>query len=60
MEITKLNEELEKFLEEEYNDNFPITEMVDVSKQRTNLPVIIWVDGPRNTPHARRIKFANV
>ena len=58
-EFEKLNEELEKFLEDEYNGKFTINEMVDISKAKTNLPVIIWVDGPRNIPHAKRIKFAN-
>lgn len=60
-DIKQLNEELEAFLEAEYNEDLkmPMVEMVDVSKARTNLPVIVWVDGPRNVPHADRIKFAN-
>lgn len=36
-----------------------LVEMVDLSKKRTNLPVIVWIDGPRNVPHGNRIKFAN-
>ena len=58
-EFEKLNEELESLLIEEYEGNLPIVEMVDVPKRRTNLEVIVWVDGPRNLPHAARIKFAN-
>lgn len=58
-EFEKLTEELEQFLEDEYNEKFPIIEMVDVPKRKTNLEVIIWIDGPRNIPHAARIKFAN-
>ena len=57
--IKKINEELEELLQEEFENKIPLVEMVDVSKKRTNLEVIVWVDGPRNLPHAARIKFAN-
>ena len=58
-DITKINEELEQLLQDEYDNKVSFVEMVDISKQSTNLEVIIWVDGPRNVPHAARIKFAN-
>ena len=51
-DIKKINEELEEFLQEEFENKIPLVEMVDVSKKRTNLEVIVWVDGPRNIPHA--------
>lgn len=58
-DITIINEELEQLLQDEYDNKVSFVEMVDISKQSTNLEVIIWVDGPRNVPHAARIKFAN-
>ena len=59
-EIKQVNEELEQFLEEDCHEDLQsLVEMVDLSKNLTNLPVIVWVDGPRNVPHGDRIKFAN-
>lgn len=55
MKIKELLEKLNNF----FIDKYIITEMVDVSKKTTNLPVIVWIDGPRNIPHGKRIKFSN-
>lgn len=60
-EIKEMNEELEKFLEEEYIEanKQPLYEFADLVPEDTNLCCVIWVDGPRNMKHAKRIKFQN-
>lgn len=60
-DIKKLNEELQKFLEEDYIEvnKQPLYEFADLVPEDTNLVSVIWVDGPRNTKHSKRIKFQN-
>lgn len=59
--IKDLNEELQKFLEEDYieSNKQPLYEFADLVPEDTNLVSVIWVDGPRNMKHSKRIKFQN-
>ena len=50
-----LNEKLQIFLE----DKFAIQEMANFKGNELNLPVNIWVDGPREMKHGKRIKLQN-
>lgn len=61
MDIQKLNEEFEKVLMEEYEQDKlnPLMEFADLTPKETNLKCVIWVDGPRNMKHGKRIKFQN-
>ena len=60
-EIKQINEELQKFLEEDYieSNKQPLYEFADLVPEDTNLIAVIWVDGPRNMKHSKRIKFQN-
>lgn len=60
-DINKLTEQIQKFLEEDYKESNkqPLYEFADLVPEDTNLVAVIWVDGPRNMPHSRRIKFQN-
>lgn len=40
-------------------DEDNLCEMADIDKQQSNLPVIVWANGPRNMKHGFRIKFQN-
>ena len=42
-----------------YEDLFPLNEMSNYHGEELNLPVNIWIDGPRNLQHGKRIKFQN-
>ena len=42
-----------------YQDKFPLNEMSNFHGSEFNLPVNIWIDGPRNLKHGRRIKIQN-
>lgn len=53
--FTELNEMLQVYLE----DKFAIQEMANYKAKELNLPVNIWVDGPRELKHSRRIKAQN-
>lgn len=55
MNIKEILEALDNFLQ----DKFPLNEMANFSKDEFNLPVNVWVDGPRNLKHSKRIKFQN-
>lgn len=61
MKIYDLNKKLSDLLVEEYelDKQQSITEFADLTPKETNLVCVIWVDGPRNMKHARRIKFQN-
>lgn len=50
-----LNEILSIYLE----DKFAIQEMANYKASELNLPVNIWIDGPRNMKHGKRIKVQN-
>ena len=50
-----LNEKLQIFLE----DKFAIQEMANFKGDEFNLPVNIWIDGPREMKHGKRIKIQN-
>ena len=60
-DIKKLNEELQKFLEKDYieGNKQPLYEFADLVPEDTNLAAVIWVDGPHNIKHSKRIKFQN-
>ena len=60
-DIRKINEELQKFLEEDYleSNKQPLYEFADLVPEDTNLVAVIWVDGPRKMKHTKRIKFQN-
>ena len=60
-DIRKINEELQKFLEEDYleSNKQPLYEFADLIPEDTNLVAVIWVDGPRKMKHTKRIKFQN-
>ena len=60
-DIRKINEELQKFLEEDYleSNKQPLYEFADLVPEDTNLVSVIWVDGPRKMKHTKRIKFQN-
>lgn len=60
-EIEKLNEQIQKLLEEDYleSNKQPLYEFADLVPEDTNLVSVIWVDGPRNLKHGKRIKFQN-
>lgn len=60
-DIKKLNEELQKFLEEDYieTNKQHLYEFADLVPEDTNLVTVIWVDGPRSVKHSKRIKFQN-
>lgn len=60
-DIKKLNEELQKFLEEDYieTNKQSLYEFADLVPEDTNLVAVIWVDGPRKVKHSKRIKFQN-
>lgn len=55
MSIQELLEALDTLL----HDKFPINEMSNYKGKKYNLPVNIWVDGPRALKHGKRIKFQN-
>lgn len=55
MNIKEILEAFDNFLQ----DKFPLNEMANFSKDEFNLPVNVWVDGPRNLKHSKRIKFQN-
>ena len=59
--IQEINAELQKVLEEDYIEcnKQPLYEFADLVPEDTNLVAVIWVDGPRNMPHSKRIKFQN-
>lgn len=59
--IKQINEELQKFLEQEYieSNKQPLYEFADLVPEDTNLCCVIWVGGPRNMKHGKRIKFQN-
>ena len=50
-----LNEMLQIYLE----DKFAIQEMANFRGSTFNLPVNIWIDGPREMKHGKRIKVQN-
>lgn len=50
-----LNEMLQIYLE----DKFAIQEMANFRGSTFNLPVNIWIDGPREMKHGKRIKIQN-
>ena len=50
-----LNEKLQIFIE----DKFAIQEMANFKGNEFNLPVNIWIDGPREMKHGKRIKIQN-
>lgn len=50
-----LNERLQIFLE----DKFAIQEMANFRGGIFNLPVNVWIDGPREMKHGKRIKIQN-
>lgn len=50
-----LNEKLQIFLE----DKFAIQEMANFKGSTFNLPMNIWIDGPREMKHGKRIKIQN-
>lgn len=60
-EIKQLNEQIQQFLEQEYIEcnKKPLHEFADFTPEDTNLVAVIWVDGPRNLKHGKRIKFQN-
>ena len=53
--FTDLDELLQIYIE----DKFKIQEMANFKGATFNLPVNIWVDGPRDMPHGKRIKIQN-
>lgn len=57
----KIKELTQEQLEEEYIEanKQPLYEFADLVPEDTNLCCVIWVDGPRNISHAKRIKFQN-
>ena len=55
MNLQELLEALDVFLQ----DKFPLNEMSNYKGKKYNLPVNIWVDGPRTLKHGKRIKFQN-
>ena len=55
MNIHEILEALENLIQ----DKFPLNEMSNYRKDDFNLPVNIWIDGPRNLKHSKRIKFQN-
>ena len=55
MNIKEILEALDNALQ----DRFPLNEMSNYRKGKYNLPVNIWIDGPRNLQHGKRIKFQN-
>lgn len=55
MKINELIDAINRF----YDDCFPLNEMSNYSGKELNLPVNIWIDGPRNLKHGRRIKIQN-
>ena len=61
MNIEKLNEELQRLLEEDYieSNKQKLYEFADFVPDDTNLSCVIWVDGPRNIKHVKRVKFQN-
>ena len=50
-----LNEKLQIFIE----DKFAIQEMANFKSNEFNLPVNIWIDGPREMKLGKRIKIQN-
>ena len=61
MDIHELNKNLSDLHVEEYESGRqqPIMKFADLTPKETNLVCVIWVDGPRNMKHGRRIKFQN-
>lgn len=59
--IWEINKQLQQILEADYikGNKQPIYEFADLTPMDTNLNVAIWVHGPRNMPHSKRIKFQN-
>ena len=55
MNIKELNEALTTLIQE----LFPLNEMSNFRRDEFNLPVNIWIDGPRNLRHWKRLKFQN-
>ena len=55
MDIKELIEALRSHCE----DKFPLNEMSNFSGKELNLPVNIWIDGPRNLKHGKRVKIQN-
>lgn len=57
----EINEQIQKFLEMEYIEcnKQQLYEFADFTPEDTNLCSVIWVDGPRNMSHGKRIKFQN-
>lgn len=53
--IKELLEAFEIFFE----DKFAIQEMANYKANELNLPVNIWIDGPREMKHGKRIKAQN-
>ena len=54
-EIKSILEAINRF----YEDRFPLNEMSNYSGRELGLPVNIWIDGPRNLKHSKRIKVQN-
>lgn len=55
MNFKELKEALQIFIE----DKFQIQEMANFRGSKFNLPVNIWIDGPREMKHGKRIKIQN-
>ena len=57
----KLDEIINEELELDYieSNRTKLYEFADLVPEDTNLSSVIWVDGNRNTPHGKRIKFQN-
>lgn len=53
--IRSLNESLINM----YEDCFPVNEMAHYSGKDLNLPMNVWIDGPRRLRHSKRIKIQN-
>lgn len=61
-ELLNMSEdETQEMLEYEliHIDEELLCEMANLYPQRTNLPCVVWIDGPRNMKHGFRIKFQN-
>lgn len=59
MDNKKLAQEIQKMLEQELKQKQKLYEFADLTPDDTNLPCVVWVDGPRNMKHGFRIKFQN-
>lgn len=59
--IKELTEEIQAFLEQDYieSNKQPLCKFADLVPSDTHLASVIWVDGPRNMSHGKRIKFQN-